>query len=92
MISAVFFVLAALLHNILSGFGFFEAIDLAAFMASCIPLLLNGRSISLYKEVSLEKNIEEKEIITEAHTEEDPKKEYTSDNVFAKLNELKENE
>ena len=48
--------------------------------------------VDQYKEVSLEKNIEEKEIITEAHTEEDPKKEYTSDNVFAKLNELKENE
>ena len=44
------------------------------------------------KESSLENNNEEKEIIAEEHTEEDPNKEYTSDNVFAKLNELKESE
>lgn len=44
------------------------------------------------KETSLENNNEKKEIIVEEHTEEDPNKEYTSDNVFAKLNELKESE
>ena len=44
------------------------------------------------KETSLENNNEKKEIILEEHTEEDPNKEYTSDNVFAKLNELKESE
>ena len=44
------------------------------------------------KETSLESNNEKKEIIVEEHTEEDPNKEYTSDNVFAKLNELKESE
>ena len=44
------------------------------------------------KESSLENNNEEKEIIAEEHTKEDPNKEYTSDNVFAKLNELKESE
>ena len=44
------------------------------------------------KESSLENNNEEKEIIAEEYTEEDPNKEYTSDNVFAKLNELKESE
>ena len=44
------------------------------------------------KESSLENNNDEKEIIAEAHIEEDPNKEYTSDNVFAKLNELKESE
>ena len=44
------------------------------------------------KESSLENNNEKKEIIAEEHTEEDPNKEYTSDNVFAKLNELKESE
>ena len=48
--------------------------------------------VNQYKEVSLEKNNEDKEIINEAHKEDDPKKEYTSDNVFAKLNELKESE
>ena len=36
--------------------------------------------------------VAEKEIIAEEYTEEDPNKEYTSDNVFAKLNELKESE
>ena len=44
------------------------------------------------KETSLENNNEKKEIIVEEHTEEGPNKEYTSDNVFAKLNELKESE
>ena len=44
------------------------------------------------KETSLESNNEKKEIIVEEHTEEGPNKEYTSDNVFAKLNELKESE
>ena len=44
------------------------------------------------KETLLENNNEKKEIILEEHTEEDPNKEYTSDNVFAKLNELKESE
>ena len=44
------------------------------------------------KETSLENNNEKKEIIVEEHTEEDHNKEYTSDNVFAKLNELKESE
>ena len=44
------------------------------------------------KETSIENNNEKKEIILEEHTEEDPNKEYTSDNVFAKLNELKESE
>ena len=44
------------------------------------------------KETLLENNNEKKEIIVEEHTEEDPNKEYTSDNVFAKLNELKESE
>ena len=44
------------------------------------------------KETSLENNNEKKEIIVEEHTEEDPNKEYTSDNVFAKLNELKESD
>jgi hypothetical protein len=44
------------------------------------------------KETLLENNNEKKEIIVEEHTEEGPNKEYTSDNVFAKLNELKESE
>ena len=44
------------------------------------------------EEASSEENNERKEIIAETHAEEDPKKEYTSDNVFAKLNELKESE
>ena len=42
--------------------------------------------------VSTEADIDQKEIIAEVEKEEDPKKEYTSDSVFGKLNELKESE
>ncbi|MDA9034285.1 DUF1013 domain-containing protein [Hyphomicrobiales bacterium] len=42
--------------------------------------------------VSTEDDIDQKEIIVEIEKEEDPKKEYTSDSVFGKLNELKESE
>ena len=42
--------------------------------------------------VSKEADIDQKEIIAEVEKEEDPKKEYTSDSVFGKLNELKESE
>ena len=42
--------------------------------------------------VSTESDIDQKEIIAEVEKEEDPKKEYTSDSVFGKLNELKESE
>ena len=42
--------------------------------------------------VSIEADIDQKEIIVEIEKEEDPKKEYTSDSVFGKLNELKESE
>ena len=42
--------------------------------------------------VSTETDIDQKEIIAEVEKEEDPKKEYTSDSVFGKLNELKESE
>ena len=42
--------------------------------------------------VSTEDDIDKKEIIAEVEKEEDPKKEYTSDSVFGKLNELKESE
>ena len=42
--------------------------------------------------VSKEPDTNQKEIIVEIEKEEDPKKEYTSDSVFGKLNELKESE
>ena len=42
--------------------------------------------------VSSEDDIDQKEIVVEIEREEDPKKEYTSDSVFGKLNELKESE
>jgi len=42
--------------------------------------------------VSTKADIDQKEIIAEVEKEEDPKKEYTSDSVFGKLNELKESE
>ena len=42
--------------------------------------------------MSTEADIDQKEIIAEVEKEEDPKKEYTSDSVFGKLNELKESE
>ena len=38
------------------------------------------------------KVMRKKRLLLRAYAEEDPKKEYTSDNVFAKLNELKESE
>ena len=42
--------------------------------------------------MSTEADIDQKEITAEVEKEEDPKKEYTSDSVFGKLNELKESE
>ena len=52
----------------------------------------NDFNVNKASNVSTEVDIDQKEIIVEIEKEEDPKKEYTSDSVFGKLNELKESE